>query len=137
MVAFLLPLVLASTPVPRYGQCLNKSQTQIMPLAAFALLLLLGIQFPPSARAQFQNFDALSDKKDCRIELKLPTGNFCGLAVKPEKVRGWYLDSGVFNIFVNDAEDVRKISVYFINAFTGSEFRHQLEIWSQKQRAGD
>jgi hypothetical protein len=98
----------------------------------------------------FQPFAALSEGKDCKIELDFPDGMFCGLKVPAESIRSWYYGQGTevgnsnsmlmgqkfdFGVVVNSADGARVIPIRFLNPGTAKRFYIQMAAWTGKPSA--
>ena len=129
---------------------MNPLHMAFKPLQTVAGLCLFTALAPPSSYAQFRHFDALSENKDCRIELNFPVGKFCGADIRPDDIRGWFLGERTpwteqsmlsrqkfnFSVFVNESNSVKTLPILFLNPGTAKRFYLQMEVWSGKTPAG-
>jgi len=129
---------------------MNPLRMAFKPLQTMAGLCFLTALAPPSSYAQFRHFDALSENKDCRIELTFPVGKFCGVDIRPQDVRGWFLGDRTpwteqsmlsgqkfnFTVYANEPNGVKTLPILFLNPGTAKRFYLQMEVWSGKAPAG-
>jgi hypothetical protein len=102
---------------------------------------------PVQAQGGFEPFSALSNGKDCSINLGFPSGSFCGIAASPSQVQGWSLDQQTdyssqamlsgqrfdFSIVVKSStagDSPTLIPIRFLNPGTAKRFYIQFGLWS-------